>query len=662
MTKNYLLILAVLFFSIIPCTARDIKGIEQKLRAELSKSDNAQDSIRVLYDLFDVSPRAEKIDYARRIYNIAERHNLDNVRLDILRQVVQLTGVINNRDSAFKALNAEVERIPQSREQEETALFIQMRQVAHEARTLPQKEVQEKVVELISEESKAKSMSINQRVLRLFTIVEYLSNNVQGDLLNEYVGMLHERLQQADFQIYALENIMYTEAANIYTAVDNQEAAVASDKKLLKVIDALKKKYHNMGREYRDYIPNYHIIYRRLLSNYEALTPQEIEEYYSKIQEMMSDPDVRSTVEQRPLSKMFYAMSHKDYETAIPIILKELEGEKGLTRRRRLVTWLQEAAVGTGNKELEMQALRDMNQILLEREEYNTMANFRDLAIRTKVNELQAEKERMKYEQQELKESDNKRLMTFVIFSWVLFALMLVLFLFYWGRFRTANIRIGNFVNKLDEEREYLKRTIYKGDGGEKDPVKDSRQDVKEVPVRRRDNRITSRFEYILNDLLYLSSVGRSTRDKYQCPVNIRQLAGDEVTRAKATMPGNVKMAYKEPATDLTVVTDKECLEYVLRHIFHAAQRTSRGGTISLEVREDPATNQVHFIFVNSSVTVPEGHEEMMFDEFISFEPLYRRADAGLFLVRLSSFLLDSSIRLDKNFTEGSSYIFSIKK
>lgn len=663
MIRNYILTFVILVMGVaLPVkAAHDVESTKKSLRSQLAVSKNQMDSLRLLYDLFDLVQRKDKPEYGRKIYNLGVRMGNDEVRLDILRQLSQLTGVMSNKDSAYRMLNEEVARIPRSRAQEETALFLRMRQVAEEARNCTQEQVQTKISQLIAEEEKAKKMPINYRVLRLFTIVEYLSNGVQGDLLDEYVKMLKERMTQADFELYALNNILLTESANIYTAVDNAEEAVAADRKVLKIIDNLEKQYKNANRQYRNYKPNRFIVYRRLLSNFKALTPEEIDEYYGLILEYVNeDPDVRDAETKRPLAKMYYAMANKDYTTAIPIIQKELEREVGLTKRRRLIGWLKECAIGTGDARLEVEALRQYNDLLLEREEANATAKFRELAIRTKVNELQAEKEHLKVEKQSEEIASHKKIMTFVIVCWAIFAVLLVIFVIYWAKFRAARIRIGNFVEKLSDEREYLKETQY-WDYDRKEPVKQA-VGVTDLKQRRRKRKIAAMFEYILNDLLYISSIGRSTRRKFIRPVSINQLVEEEAAHVKANLPGNISLKVELLEKDIEVRTDKECLEFVLRHIFKAARRVARGGEISLKVEEDKMTQGVRFVFANSSVSVADGSEEIMFDNFMSFDRLYKRPDPGLFLVRMSALLLNSDIHLDKHYDKGSSYVFTIQR
>ena len=647
--------------------ANEVDEIEKQLNKQLAVSTTAKDSIRILYDLFDLVPRKEKIPYGKTLYSVATRAGEDNVRLDILRQLSQLTGSMIESDSVYKYLGEEVARIPRSQEQEETALFIRMRQLAGEARSADAKHIESNIAVLISEESKAKNFPINLRVMRLFAIVEFLTNSgVEGNLLGEYVDMLKERMGQANFKLYALNNILLTESANIYTTIGNQHEAVKADKELLVVIDKLEKKYHADGRKYRNYAPNKYIVYRRMLGNYAALTPQEIEQYYKEIQKLMKeDEDVARTEGRTQLAELCYSMATKRYATAIPIIRKTLETEKRPAKRRRLVQWLQTAASGINDKDSEIEALKLYNAMLVERDTSSTSDRARELDIRTRVNELKADKAYLQIEKDKEEKESVERLMTFVIVSWIILAIILFIMLILWTKYRSASVRIGQFVENLDNECVYLKDQHYR------DYMASPHKDEKRVELnqhkvvigrRKRSRKIIDMLNYILNDILYISSIGKIGRGKFTRHVSVMEVLEDESAKAMAEKKVGYDLKIIMPEKDIELRTDKECLEYVLRHIFYAANRVAEGGEVRLEIKENEKTGRVDFIFTNTSVVVPEGNEDVMFDNFIDVSKMADRDDAGLFVARMSGFLIDSNLYLDREYKDGSRYILSVSK
>lgn len=663
MIKRYLLIIAVLMTVCLQSSALNVESEKQKLEKKLNEADGYQDSVKILYDLFDLVPRRSKVEYARTLYDIAKRRNDMEVRLDVLRQVSQLSSVIENKDSMYRALNNEVASLPDSEETRETALFIRMRQVATEARNATEQECQNKIAELIAEEPNAPKMLEPHRILRLFTIVEYLSNGVQGDLLNEYLGILKDRMEQAKFKLYALDNIFLSESANISTSSDNLEEAVEADKKLLKVIAGLEQKYENMGRKYRTYSSNKYITYRRMLSNFSALTPQEIEEYYGEIQKLVNeDEDVRIAESSTQLAKLYYSVAKKDYATAIPLIQKTLENEKSLTRRRRLLSWLTTAAEGVGNKDLQIYALKEFNKTLIERGQAKAAERYRELAIVAKVGELQADKEYLKYQNKQEELRNVKRMMSFVTGGWLLFGLLLVGLIIMWARSRATRIKIRRMVDHLAKERDYLKDNLYKDYDKESQMGTLGQTKLKVAQKRHRKGNVISMLEYMINDMLYISSIGKWTRKKYIREVKALPIVEDVVSEVKAFSHSGIEMRVVKPEQDYDLRVDKECLEYVLHHMIHAADRVADKGILTIEIVAEGEGKYLEFRITNSSVVVPEGSEEVMFDDFVNYDVLMQRKDAGLFISRLNALLLHSSIHLDKECEEGSRYILKVNR
>ena len=91
------------------------------LRMELKKSYYPQDSLVVLYNMYDAGTNLEKKAMAKMFYKVAKRAGDVKARLDILRN---LGNLYLGNDSVQKLILAEAERIPPNPEQKETVMFI----------------------------------------------------------------------------------------------------------------------------------------------------------------------------------------------------------------------------------------------------------------------------------------------------------------------------------------------------------------------------------------------------------------------------------------------------------------------------------------------------------------------------------------------------------
>ncbi|MDE6028606.1 MAG: hypothetical protein K2G23_11090, partial [Muribaculaceae bacterium] len=362
------------------------------------------------------------------------------------------------------------------------------------------------------------------------------------------------------------------------------------------------------------------------------------------------DEDVQAIEGESHQALMAYSMATKDYVTALPLIKSTLATTNQPAKRRKLLRWMQIAAEGIGDKDTQIAALRMYNDMLVDRDTSSSSDRAKELDIRTRVSELKADNVHLQIEKEKEEKESYQRIMTFVMVGWILFALLLFGILVIWARYRAASVKIGQFVDNLDAECVYLKDQHYRDYLHSKEEKSIDLLNRKRIERRKRKRSILDKLNYILNDLLYIASIGKIGRGKFVRPVSVIEVIDDESSIAMANQASDVELDIVYPVKDIEMRTDKECLEYVLHHLFYAANRVAEGGKICLEVKESEDGRKVDFIFTNSSVFVPEGNEDVMFDNFIDLSKLTDRDDAGLFIARLSALLINSSLYLDRGF------------
>lgn len=634
-------------------TAFDAGSETEALRRRLPEAVSGKDSIKILYNVFDLATRPQQGKVAREIYDVAWRNKEYGVCLDIIRQM----SVLYHKDSIFDLLQKETLTLPRNRERDETMLFIKMRQAVYNARMVPETERQKEIAKLIASETTSANLDKDQNLLRTFTLVEYLSNGIGGELFDKYVGKLSKEFKASGVKLYALRNLLLTEQANLYTASENQKKAVAADRELIEVIKGLEKEYAEQGRTFRNYDTSYFIAYRRMLGNFEALTPAEVQEYYKKILELQArNSDVAATMKVRNKSKMHYAMATGNYAEAIPLIQFELTKEKSLPRRRTLLRWLVDASKATGDNATQLQALEDYNKILKECDDLRAAERYKELQIKYDVNELRAQNA-------ELKVKSTQHLMTFVLVGWLIFGVLLVVLLWMWARYHRMNVKLQNFVSKLSEERDYLKeRTYYDYHKPEGSHSAAPQHDVRSVERPKRKKDVQAMIDYVINDIVYISSIGRNMRRKYVHSFGVADAMKKAARKVAKYESPALHLDTKLPEAELKAVSDLECVEYVLNYILESAMTVSPRGRVIFECEDDAEAGLLKFRYTHLDVIVPPGKEEVMFDDIVSVAQLEKRQDAGLFLCRLVSLLLDSSVRLDPECEKGSRYIFTIRK
>ena len=185
MKRSIFLLVALLCLSSVSVSALDKNAEIARLRGKLSQTTTRKDSIKILYDIFDLSSRKDYLSLGREIDAVAERAGNNTVRYDIARH---LANSVNN-DSILALIEAHVKSLPAGQEQKETELFVKIRRLSTTARYMTEKERQDKIARLIVPEDNSK-MDKYAKVERLFIICEYLSSFAKGNLLVEYLDDL----------------------------------------------------------------------------------------------------------------------------------------------------------------------------------------------------------------------------------------------------------------------------------------------------------------------------------------------------------------------------------------------------------------------------------------------------------------------------------------
>ncbi|MDE5870477.1 MAG: hypothetical protein K2H22_00815, partial [Muribaculaceae bacterium] len=139
----------------------------------------------------------------------------------------------------------------------------------------------------------------------------------------------------------------YTTAAMIHSRMNgNPEKAIQYDRKLLEIIEQLQQMYVKKNRKFRNYDTNKFICYRRMMSNYTALSAEDIQDIHDSIRALYErNIDVKKTMDQEGQAFAFYYMATKDYEKAIPAIIGTLKNNNlSPYQRQKYYHMLMEAA------------------------------------------------------------------------------------------------------------------------------------------------------------------------------------------------------------------------------------------------------------------------------------------------------------------------------
>lgn len=363
-------------------------SVRDSLQRELSRSKTVADSLNIMYNIFDITPRKDQKEIGNELYEFAKANKLYDVQLDILRNLSNLY-LIAPSDSMHKVLIAETELVPESDDKKMTKLFLEIALNAKQASNATEAERQYRLRELMKEYNEEPSNDLYDRIRQLFNLCIYLGTTTHGELYVDYANKLINLINRLPQEYNPLRNMYYSQMGPIYTANNQYVQAIAADKEQLKIVKELEKRYRSQGRRYRNYDANYYNVYRRMLSNYSVLSPEEIEDYNNQINAISRrNSTIRNDIMHNQRSTIYYLMATKRYKEALQLLKKQIENPVNASHKRQFLKLMMEAAGAINDKESLLDATMAYNKQLEEYNKLKAAEIYKELQIRFDINEL----------------------------------------------------------------------------------------------------------------------------------------------------------------------------------------------------------------------------------------------------------------------------------
>ncbi len=670
------------------------QAIKDSLTEKLAEAGSPSDSIPILYDIFDISKRNNRMRLAPHILDVARRAGDLSTQMDMLRHMANF--YLYN-DSMQTVLIQEAEQLPESDEQKETVAFLKMMHATSQAKYSSDEQRQQRIREILGEMSTINTVDIYEQVVMLHTLCAYLGQETQGELLSQYLDRQAKMLNELPGTFPGIKNILYTQEADLYTNNYDHEKAVKADKKLLEVIDRLQKEYAAKGRKYRHYDTNRYLSYRRLLANYEALTPQEIETYYHRLLDIcQNNPDIEADLNNNGRAHIYYLMAHKRYNEALPILkYQTARPASNKTLRRHLIKTLIEAAHGCGDTSTLLDAALEYKDILESYISSKAIEKYKELQIIYDINALKNQNNRLEIEQREAKIKSNK---TIIIISLIAIAFLVILLIMMYRLYRKAKLLSHHLIETnqaLKAERDTIKSTqmalINARDEAQKanrlknefvnnmshevktpldaiveysQLIVDGMDEDKRKYYQRFAQMVTLNSELLhtlVSDVLEISELESPRMKLERIPVSLHSICNMAIGSSRIHLNDGVSMIFTpQPQPDTTIKTDRRRVEQVLINLLNNAAKFTTNGLITLSYILNTDAGTVTFSVTDTGIGIPKGKESIIFERFEKLDSSTQGSGLGLNICRLISQLLKGNISVDTSYRDGARFLFTI--
>lgn len=663
----------------------------------LSQTQTTADSIPLLYDLFDLSGAKSKVDVGQELLRTALRTSDHETQYDVMRRLSSAIATYQSGQSdKIQELINIAEKKPQTTDRDNTLTYLRVQKVMNEFTSDADSTQQRKVHEAIRERANGTD-DLYKKVVVLFTICRYMVSNSPGDMVIDYLGQLFRQIRALPERSYALENTFLVQASVIYTRAGLQEEAVKICKELLKVTQDLDRSNEKKGYKYRDYSRIYFNTYRRLLNNFEALTPEEIEEYYQKILDLTAEyPEIKEQVEHNGRAKIYYTMATKQYAKALDLLKQYVDLPNKEASAASLNRFMLKAAREVGDKEAELKAATKLNELLGIAIEQHRVERKREIEIFNEMLQLQNERALAAQEVAEMHTQHHKNVITYSSIAVGVMALVVIVILLFYRRIRKMSVKLAKSNDRLREERDNLQQTqrdlikardhARKADRHKTEFINNMSHEVR-VPLDTLiecthlivDNVDESKRKYLdrygkiadvcanmistlINDVLLLAEYDNSGIEINKRPESVNTMCELAVMSMRKHCKDGVTMDFIQPeGDDVTMSTDARRVEQVLVNLLSNGAKFTDKGKVELTYSLSPEDGTITFEVTDTGCGIPTGKEEVIFERFEKLSSMSPGTGLGLNICRIVADAMEGTVKVDTTYDEGGArFLFTL--
>lgn len=655
------------------------------------------DSIPILYDLFDLSVGSQRLAVGEMLLRTALRTSDYELQCDVLRRYSSaVAGLPTNQSQEMNKLIETASGLPEGTDRSNTITYMRAQQVMNEFNAVADSVRQNKVHKAIRDRA-AGVEDQYENVVLLFTLCRYMVGSSPGDMVIDYLGQLYRQIRALPERSYALENMFLVQASIIYTNAELHEQAVKMCKELLKVVADLDRSNAKNGHRYRDYSRVNYSTYRRLLNNFEALTPEEIEDYYQKIQQLAAeDTQIARDVDLTGRVEIYYAMGTKQYARALALLKKYIDLPQNEPHLNSLYRFMLKAATEVGDEDAQLVASRNLNEILGKALEERRLERKRELEVINEMLVLQNEQALAAQELADMHAQHHSNLMLYGSIAIAAMAIAIIIMFLLYRRIRQMSNKLSASNRLLVAERDNLQQTqrelitardhARKADRHKTEFINNMSHEVR-VPLDTLvecahlivDNVDEAKKKYLeryakivnvcagmlsalVNDVLLLAEFDNSAVEINKKPESANTICELAIMSMRKQCKDGVTMEFVGgDVDDVTIDTDARRVEQVLVNLLSNGAKFTDSGKVELSYFIVPETNMMTFVVTDTGCGIPQGKEEVIFERFEKLSSMTPGTGIGLNICRLVARALGGDVTVDTTYEgPGARMLFTI--
>lgn len=673
--------------------ATENKETIDSIRTQLPEADSSADTLAILTNIYDASPFGVKTPVGLKAFDMAVKHGHDRLAADLLCNMA----LINlSNDSILNELKKLSAKIADEDYRHIAETYVWLRQAGYLARYAPTKERIKRIQEAIESGHFRHTNDPYEKMSALGSLCILMGgSNVNRNIIIDYLDEIVDFVDMRPQRDYYLRNIIYNYAAITYSHLGKPEKSAATALKRLKLIDEYVDESIKEGRPYNTFKYVYYVTYQTLLKNYEALTPEQIEEFYSKTQMLAASDVDAANLNKIGEPRAYYLMANHRYKEAIPLLWHVVDNAHGYYVNSRALAMLMDAARKCGDDKTLLEATTTYNRLLEKQLETDAQEAYTKMQVLFDFDELQTRNSQLaEIQAEQLSKSQKTRFIAAIAALLLMMAAVLIMVRQY-RRVRKLAKSLTTSNEALRQEGETLKKTqlnlIVARDKATKAErlksefidnmsheittpleaiveysqlIVDCVDSEKKKYLARYGDIVTlnaSLLQNIVNDIFEIGSLEGKELSIKKAPVSVHELCHMAIASLTIRQHPEVELKFTgEKDPDIIIVTDSKRVEQVLINMLSNADKFAERGTVELTYTIDRENNTISFIVTDEGPGIPQGKEEEIFQRFAKLDKLSQGIGLGLPICRMIANLLQGTIDVDTDYDRGARFVFTI--
>lgn len=163
----------------------------------------------------------------------------------------------------------------------------------------------------------------------------------------------------------------------------------------------------------------------------------------------------------------------------------------------------------------------------------------------------------------------------------------------------------------------------------------------------------------LVGDILDISAL-ESNMEINLYPVEVNACCQAAIELAGMSFSQNVELIFKPTCDELTINSNHSYIVQVLDNLLSNASKFTHEGSVTLTYEVKEETKQLIFTITDTGIGIPVNEQERVFERFIKLNDFSQGTGLGLPVCRIIANKLGGTLTIDKEYTQGTRFIFCV--